>query len=156
MRLYLQRHGQSLSAAEAGVASDSDRPLSDQGRGEVRRVARRLAERGARPVIILHSPMIRAAQTAAEAAGILKPAQGLEAFAPLSNELPAEELAVELRRRTEGLPDVVAVGHQPQLGLLVAVLSQAVFNPRPGGAVALELKAEGPAAFLWACNPEDL
>jgi len=154
--LYLLRHGQSPSAAEAGVAKDFDRPLSDMGRDDVRRVARLLAEKGARPLLILHSPLKRAAQTAAEAAAILKPAQGVEAFEPLANELSAEDLAAELARRGRGLPELLAVGHQPQLGELVAVLTKAVFSPRPGGAVAVELKAEEPASFLWACNPEDI
>jgi phosphohistidine phosphatase SixA len=49
----------------------------------------------------------------------------------------------------------MAVGHQPQLGELVALLSRAVFSLKPAGLVALELKDEGPASFLWACNPED-
>ncbi|MBI5239970.1 MAG: phosphohistidine phosphatase SixA [Elusimicrobia bacterium] len=156
MKLYILRHGQSPSAAEAKVAKDFDRPLSEQGRRDVRRAARLLAERGAHPDLILHSPLVRAAQTAKEAAAVLKPARGLEAFTPLANELPAEDLAGELRRRSQGLGEVLAVGHQPQLGELVAALSNAVFNLRPAGLVSLELKDSGPASFLWACNPEDL
>ena len=80
----------------------------------------------------------------------------MEAFAPLANELSAEELAEALRRRSQGLGEVMAVGHQPQLGELVAALSGAVFNFRPAGLVSLELKDSGPASLLWACNPEDL
>ncbi|MDD5630132.1 MAG: histidine phosphatase family protein [Elusimicrobia bacterium] len=156
MRLYILRHGRSPSAAEAGVAKDFDRPLSDAGRAEVRQAALHLAGRGARPSLILHSPLLRAAQTAQEAAGVLKPSAGPEPFPPLDNRLSAEELAPLLRQRCHGLCEVLAVGHQPQLGELVAVLSQAVFSLKPAGLVALEFQAEEPAAFLWACNPEDL
>jgi phosphohistidine phosphatase len=156
MRLYLLRHGKSPSAAEAGVAKDFDRPLSDAGRADVRKAARLLAERGARPDLILHSPLKRALETAQEAASVLKPAPGLEAFAPLANKLCAEELAERLQRRGQGLAEVMAVGHQPQLGELVAVLSKALCNLKPGGLVALELKEEGPASFLWAANPEEI
>ncbi len=156
MRLYLLRHGRSPSAAEAGVAKDFDRPLSDLGRADVRKAARHLGERGARPVLILHSPLQRAFETAREAASAIKPAPELEAFAPLANKLSAEDLAGRLRQRCHDLSEVLAVGHQPQLGELVAVLSQALFNLKPAGLVALELKDDGSASFLWAVNPEEL
>jgi phosphohistidine phosphatase len=156
MKLYILRHGESPAAADAGVARDFDRPLSEQGRRDARRAARLLAERGAKPELILHSPLVRAAQTAEEAAGVLKPVGGLEAFPPLANALSAEALSQELRRRSQDLGEIMAVGHQPQLGELVESLSQAVFNLRPAGLAVLELKDEGPASFLWACNPEDL
>jgi len=156
LRLYLLRHGMSPSAAEAGVAKDFDRPLSDAGRAEVRKAARHLDERGARPVLILHSPLKRAAETAREAAAVLKPAQGLEAFTPLANELSCEDLAERLRQRCRDLSEVLAVGHQPQLGELVAVLSKALFHLKPAGLVALGLKDDGSASFLWAVNPEEL
>ena len=156
MRLYLLRHGRSLSVAEAGVAKDFDRPLSDGGRAEVRKTALHLGERGARPVLILHSPLQRAAETAQEAAAVLKPAQGLEAFAPLANELSAEELASRLRQRCRDLSEVLAVGHQPQLGELVAVVSKALCNLKPAGLAALGLKDDGTGSLLWAVNPEEL
>ncbi len=156
MKLYLLRHGHALSVHEAGVASDEDRPLSQTGQEDVRKMARHLVSLGAAPEIILHSPLKRAIQTAVFAAPILQPRQGLEAFAPLSNELPAQDLAIELKRRCEGLAEVVAIGHQPQMGELIAVLSRAVFNLRPGGAAILELNADEPAAFVGGCNPEEL
>jgi phosphohistidine phosphatase len=156
VRLYLLRHGQSPSTAESGVACDFDRPLSQLGRDDVRRAAQRLARSGANPAIILHSPLKRAAETAAEAAKILNPAQGVEAFAPLSNELAAPEVTAAIRRRADGMAEILAVGHQPQLGELSEFLAHAAFNLRPAGMIALELKNEGPASWLWACNPEEL
>jgi phosphohistidine phosphatase len=156
MRLYILRHGRSPNAAEAGVATDFDRPLSDAGRADVRKAARHLGQRGARPALILHSPLKRAVETAQEAAALLQPAQGLEVFKPLANELSAEELAEALRQRCRGLSEAVAVGHQPQLGELVAVLSKAIFSLKPAGLVALEVKDDGMASFLWAVNPEEL
>jgi len=156
MKLYLLRHGHAPSAAESGVPRDCERPLSAQGREDARRMARHLAGLGCRPAVILHSPLLRAQQTALEAASVLKPPQGLEAFAPLANELGPDELAEELARRCAGLAEVLAVGHQPQLGELVSHLSRAKTALRPAGAAALELKAEAPASFLWSCNAEDL
>jgi len=156
MRWYLLRHGHSPSAAAAGVATDFDRPLSDGGRDDVRKVARLLAARGARPDLILHSPLQRAAQTALEAAAVLKPAQGLEAFPPLANEAGPEELAAALRDRGRGCSELLIVGHQPQLGELVLVLSHTVCSLPPGGAAALEPNSDGSAALLWSCGPVDV
>ena len=156
MRLHLMRHGHAPSAAESGVASDFERPLSPQGREDAGRVARELARRGAKPALILHSPLRRAAQTAAEAAAWLKPPQGLEAFGPLANELSVEELAAALEQRAGGLGEVLAVGHQPQLGELTMLLSRAMFAFRPAAAVLLDIKAGAPAAFLWACSPDEI
>ena len=156
MKLYLLRHGHARSALEAGVSGDGERPLSEMGREDVRRMVRFLAEKGGRPVLILHSPLRRAAQTAAEAAEILKPAQGLEAFGPLSNKISGEELCACLLRRAEGLAEVLAVGHQPQLGELAEHLSGTSFSLRPGGAICLEVAGDGAASLLWACNPEEL
>jgi phosphohistidine phosphatase len=155
MRLYLMRHGQSPSAAEAGVPGDFERPLSELGRDDAGRVARELFRRGARPALILHSPLRRAAETAAEAATWLKPLQGSQAFEPLSNELSAEDLAEELNKRAAGLSEILAVGHQPQLGELTSYLCRASFAFRPAGAAAIDLQ-DGSGSFLWACNPEDV
>ena len=156
MKLYLLRHGDAPSAAQARVARDFDRPLSPAGRAHARRAADYIRERGARPALILHSPLLRAAQTAEEALAVLKPTQGAESFPPLANELAVEELAEALLRRCGGLAEVLAVGHQPQLGELVALISKAAFSLKPAGVIALEVQAQGPASFLWAVNPEDL
>ena len=48
MKLYLVQHGQAVSKEE-----DPERPLSEQGREDVRRVATRLGEAGVRVVLSL-------------------------------------------------------------------------------------------------------
>ncbi len=153
MKLYLLRHGHSPVLAEAGVASDFERPLSEAGTRSVRQAAERLLREGAHPSLILHSPLKRAAQTALEAAAILKPVQ-VEAFPPLSNAMPAEQLFAELKARLAGFQEALAIGHQPQLGELAAHLAGRIFELRTGGIIALELGEEG-ARPLWSCNPTD-
>ncbi|MBI5247726.1 MAG: histidine phosphatase family protein [Elusimicrobia bacterium] len=153
-RLYLMRHGHSPSTAEARVAKDALRPLSDQGREDARRMAAELARRGGRPTLILHSPLTRAVQTAAEAASVLKPAAGTIPFVPLDNTRPAEEVAAELLTRAEGDAEVLAVGHQPQIGEVAALFGKAIFEMRPGTIVALELAPE--PRLLWSLSPEQL
>ncbi|MBI5623580.1 MAG: histidine phosphatase family protein [Elusimicrobia bacterium] len=155
MRIYLLRHGQSLSALEAKVKKDADRPLSDQGRRDVERMARFLVDRGAAPGLILHSPLKRATQTAGEAARAWEAPPPLEAFTPLSNELGPEDLLAAIRKRSTGLAEVLAVGHQPQLGEFAQFLTGESFALRPGGLIALETSDSG-ARKLWSFNPEDL
>lgn len=155
LKLYLMRHGHSPSPLEAGVRTDFERPLSERGRAAAEKAVRHLLEQGARPALILHSPLLRAVQTAQAAAKVLGPGAPAEMFAPLKNELPPPELAAELRRRCEGVSEVLAVGHQPQLGELVAFLSGKLAELRPAGLAALELD-DGGAKLLWWRNTEDL
>ncbi|MBI4678622.1 MAG: histidine phosphatase family protein [Elusimicrobia bacterium] len=155
MKLYLLRHGHAVSALEAKVASDAQRPLSGQGLQDVGRMARFLADRGTAPAVILHSPLKRAAQSAAEAARAWPSPPPTEPFEPLSNTLGPEDLLARFLERTAGLSEVLAVGHQPQLGEFAQFLTGASFGLRPGGVIALET-GDGKARRLWAFNPEDL
>lgn len=151
-RLYLMRHGHSPTTSEAGVAKDSLRPLSDLGREDARWMAAELARRGGAPRLILHSPLLRAVQTATEVCSILKPAEGREVFAALDNTRPAEDVERELAKRAAAVDEVLAVGHQPQIGEIAALIGKAIFEMRPATIVAIEIF---PAPrVLWALSPE--
>ncbi len=152
-RLYLMRHGQSPSTMEAGVAKDALRPLSEQGRADARWMAAELKQRGCAPSLILHSPLLRAVQTAAELATLLKPSAGQEVFSALDNTRPAEEVAREIAERAKSVDEVLAVGHQPQIGEIITLLGEAAFEMRPATIVALEFSPE--PRVLWALSPED-
>lgn len=152
MRLYLLRHGHSPSAAEARVSTDAERPLSARGREDAARAAKDLLKRGGKPSVILHSPLKRAVETAAAAAEALKPKGGTTVFLPLSNALPAEELYAALQPAlAQG--EVLAVGHQPQLGELACHLCGQIFDLMPAGLIALEIDGGGAAKLLWSRNP---
>jgi phosphohistidine phosphatase len=106
MRLYLVQHGEAKTEQE-----DPERPLTDRGAEEVRRVATRATER-ARLAIgqILHSGKTRARQTAeiwAEVLGV--PVDQSEALAPL------DDPKVWAARLDTGLEDLMLVGHLPHL-----------------------------------------
>ncbi len=151
-RLYLMRHGHSPTPAEAGVKSDALRPLSEKGRRDAALMAAELLRRGGRPSLILHSPLVRAVQTAQAAASTLKIAA--EAFVPLDNTLPPDEALAALRKRADGVEEVLAVGHQPQIGELAAVLAAQIFEIRPAGLVAVEWAPE--PRLLWSLNADEL
>ncbi|PIR18544.1 MAG: phosphohistidine phosphatase SixA [Elusimicrobia bacterium CG11_big_fil_rev_8_21_14_0_20_64_6] len=151
-RLYLMRHGQSPTTSESGVAKDALRPLSERGRADARRMAAELTRRGAAPKLILHSPLLRAVQTAEELSSVLQPAGGKEAFTALDNTLSAEEVQSALTTRGAEVEEVVAVGHQPQIGEITSLLVQASFEFYPGTIVAVELQPE--PRVLWTISPE--
>ncbi len=151
-RLYLMRHGHSPTTTEAGVAKDAQRPLSDLGREDARRMAAELARRGGAPGLILHSPLLRAVQTAAAAAGVLKPAGGSEIFAALDNTQSAEEVESAIAARAASVDEVLAVGHQPQIGEIAALIGKTLFEFRPAAIVAIELQPS--LRVLWTITPE--
>lgn len=153
MKLYVMRHGHSLGVAEAKVAGDAERPLSEKGREGVGRTMRGLIRRGGKPSLVLHSPLKRAAQTALAAAELLKPST-IELFRPLANILSAAELLVSLQQRCAGVSEALAIGHQPQVGELTLLLCGDIHEFLPGTLVAFELEGQA-ARFLWTCGPDD-
>lgn len=156
MKLYILRHGNSPSVTEANVGSDAERPISELGRKSVRKMAAQIVKIGGRPAVILHSPLKRAVQTAQEAAKLLGLTGKTEVFPPLSNAMGGPELNDNLKRRLQGVEEVLIVGHQPQLGELAAHLSKNIFNISPAGLIALDVASADRAAVLWHGNPEDL
>ncbi len=151
-RLYLMRHGHAPTKAEAGVAKDALRPLSEQGRKDVRLMAAALKTRGAVLSLILHSPLLRAVQTAAEVSAILQPSLGAEVFAALDNTRTAEEVERALAARAACINEVLAIGHQPQISELAAFIGDASFEMRPAAIVALALSPV--RRVLWTLSPE--
>lgn len=151
-RLILMRHGHSPTLAEAGVHDDRMRPLSTGGRRDVDRMAAELLRRGVKPQLILHSPILRAAQTAEELAKTLA-AHSARCIA-LDNTLPPDE-ALEGMRETAGkAQEIIAVGHQPQIGEIASALTKGIYEVRPAGVVAI---AMGPAPkLLWALNADEI
>ena len=144
MRLYLVQHGEAKPEEE-----DTERPLTDRGASDVRRVARHLAVTGGATIThILHSGKTRARQTAGtwgEALGVgVGEADGLA---------PKDDPAIWATRVTGERGDVMLVGHLPHLSNLAAVLvtgdpEQPIVAFRPGGVVGLERGDDGWSVFL--------
>jgi phosphohistidine phosphatase len=151
-RLYLMRHGHSPSPAEAGVKTDALRPLSDKGRKDARRMAEEVLARGGKPSLVLHSPLTRAIQTAQTAAAVLRTEP--QTFVPLDNTLAPETVLEQLLARAAGADDVLAVGHQPQIGEIAALLTGEIFEIRPAGLVAVAFDPE--PRLLWSANADEL
>ena len=129
MRLFVVRH------AEAAPGDPDDlRPLTEAGRATARALGERLAEQA--PTAVISSPLLRARETAeaiARAAGLS--AQVDERLAPGATPFDVRDAAAG-RGET-----VVVVGHQPDCGKAVAVLSgvdEPAFPPCAHALVELE------------------
>ena len=114
MKLYLVRHGKSV-APEV----DSSQPLSEEGRSEISRLARTLANLNLSPESIIHSGKLRAEETARIIAESTNPAQGVKAVKGLA---PNDDIA-EMLALVQALDeDLMIVGHLPFLDKLLAAL----------------------------------
>jgi phosphohistidine phosphatase len=151
MRLYLMQHGFAVPKE-----TDAVRPLSAEGRADVRRLADFLRSAGVRVDQVFHSGKTRAEQTAALLAEALLPAGQPEARAGLAPNDPLEILAPELVHSTA---DTMLVGHLPFLARLASLLLAAdadrpLLAFRPGSLACLERDADRRWALLWMLRPE--
>ena len=154
MVLYLVRHGRAEDA-RAG-ARDEDRSLTDRGRREVRDAMDRA--RSAAPARILTSPLLRARQTAAIAAEVLRCPEPPRPTAALTPDSSPERVWAELASH-RAVAELMLVAHQPLLGSLYAFLLGApalAVDVEPGSIGCIELdRVGGPpcAALRWLLPP---
>lgn len=135
MHVLLVRH------AEAAPGQPDDlRPLTPNGREQALRLGERLREDGVRADVVLTSPLLRARET-----GQLI-ARKLGAEVAVAEELAPGATAESLARAVRdamgpGAGTVIAVGHQPDCGRIVAALTGGPEPPfPPAGSVAIRLE----------------
>jgi phosphohistidine phosphatase len=134
--LVLMRHAHSLSAREAGVQADSERPLSPRGEQEALAAIKHLSASGFAPALIVSSPYLRADRTAEIAAAVF-PAARRETDRALSDG-PAQAVLDLLLRLARTGGRALIVGHQPLMGSIAGYfLEQDGFDLSPAGFVRL-------------------
>lgn len=141
-QIVLLRHGHALGIAESGAGEDSKRPLSETGKKQAAASAKKLLELKFSPEVLIASPYLRAAQTAAIASSFFPGARRLECAALASGNGPAvlELLELELKNAASAL----VVGHQPLLGTIGGfLLGSESFNLTSGGFMYLRFKTAG-------------
>ena len=129
IRLALVRHAKSDWGDPA--LDDHDRPLNERGGGDAPRMARRLAETGFRPDVILSSTALRARTTAAAFGSELGVAVTLD---PELYGAPARILLETAA--AAGAASVLVVAHDPGMSVLAARLSADRIEHMPTCAVA--------------------
>ena len=139
MTLYVLRHGIAEDAASGG--DDRLRQLTPRGRMKMRAGALGLKRLGLTLDVLLTSPLVRAAETAAIVSdvygGSVQPAE----LPALAQGVPPAETVKALRACARH-GDVMIVGHEPGLSGVVALLTAGSAD-----GVALELKKGGLAAI---------
>ncbi|MBS0365253.1 MAG: histidine phosphatase family protein [Proteobacteria bacterium] len=167
VRLLLVRHA---PAHERGPRwpRDGSRPLTPRGVESARSAALGLKRILPRPAVVLTSPLVRTAQTA----GILHrqarwpSPRNCPLLAPAPGNDP-QRLLAWLSRESRGRADnplVVLVGHQPDLGQLLACCltgsaASETFDLKKMGAALLHFPRRvraGRATLLWLATPKML
>jgi phosphohistidine phosphatase len=150
MKLLLIRHALARPAQEG--EEDASRPLTARGRRRFRQAVQGLDRIGLRPQLVLHSPYLRAEQTAAMLCPLSDPR-----LVPCAALAAAPELS-GLQAALEGEAVVAMVGHEPWMGelLLQGQAAGAAFPFRKGGVAVLEGDLEAGAMQLRALLPPRL
>lgn len=156
MILYVVRH------AEAVVGSDTLqeewRFLTEDGRSAAKKMSSSIAKIGPKPWLTITSPLTRAVQTAeivAEKACRKNVVVASELLLPGAD---ISELVAHLKSCRDA-KRVMLVGHEPQLGSLVATLlgrAEETISLKKGACVTLKLDTgtdDKPAGFLWYLVP---
>lgn len=143
--IYLMRHG--IAADATAGMSDADRALTAEGVRKTTRVAVGLQKLGAKPDLILSSPLRRAEETARLVADVLAPNSAVELYPPLAGGFAVDDIVKGLRpHRRAG--ELLLVGHQPDLGDLASYLMTGAPHLAP-----LPFKKAGVAAISLGSLP---
>jgi len=119
MQIYLLRHG--IAADAAPGQPDAARPLTAEGKEKLRRVLHRAAAAGARPALIVSSPLRRALETAAVAAEVFQYKARITVTDALLPEASPYDLWDEIRRHSED-PAILLASHEPLMSTMAAFL----------------------------------
>jgi phosphohistidine phosphatase len=165
MEVVLLRHGIAAELSEMPRREgppawrDSGRPLTDEGRRKVLRAGKGLRALGVRPDVVLHSGLLRAAQTAELVAESVRPRRsGFVVTDALEPDADPRRLFSELAALRA--KSVLAVGHAPNLDRVIALACGApgrlVAELGKAGAACLELPDSGRPAgrLVWLLTPK--
>jgi phosphohistidine phosphatase len=159
--LYLLRHGIAEDVAPSG--DDGDRRLTPQGQARMRAEAAGMQRLRLTFDAILTSPLARAAETAAIVAAAFPKAGDVRVIAELATGVPPPEMLRALGPYLRRHDAVLAVGHEPGLSRLAALLLTGSgdglqMEVKKGGLIAIEAHAtrRPTASLCWMLTPRQL
>lgn len=164
MKLLLLRHAIACDRAAFAATGKEDRlrPLTDEGRKRMRRIADALAGLVPDLALIATSPYVRCRESAELLARAYPERPVLSELAELAPEGAATALLKFLQAQ-KSLPLVACVGHEPHLsqfaGWLLAGREKSFLELRKGGACLLDFAGRltpGAATLLWHLTPSQL
>lgn len=145
MRLYLLRHGKAIRKDE-----DQTRPLTARGERQVIQVGRLAAGRGMKVDRVLHSPKMRARQTAELFCREALPEAKLETVDWM---LPGDEVDPWVERLQIEDQDLLLVGHNDFMERLAEQLLGRFLRFRTSTLGAFERNPDGEWDLVWLENP---
>lgn len=153
--IWLARHGEAVDPDT--VSSDFARTLTQRGRRQVSGLARWIKDREQPPDLILHSPLVRAQQTAETIATEFHhfsvPVQLERRLAP---GIDTPELLQFLYDKA--VEQVVCVGHQPDMSRCLAeMIGGGQIHYSPGSLACVQfsgLITSGAGQLVWMIDPE--
>jgi phosphohistidine phosphatase len=154
MNVYLVQHAEAKTKEE-----DPERPLSEKGWSDIRKVAAFVAKQANINVsYIMHSGKTRAQQTAEVLAEYLNPSEGVKEAEGLA---PLDVPSVWAERLAEAKQEMMLVGHLPHMAKLAAhLLSQdeekKIVGFQMAGIVCLERDGSGNWSVSWMVVPQIL
>jgi phosphohistidine phosphatase len=159
MNLYIIRHAIAVERGTPDYEDDSQRPLTDEGRKKMKKIAKGLHRLGIELDVILTSPYVRALDTAKILADRFDMTERIffsENLIPPGN---FEALVFEIHEKYD-LANVALVGHEPMLSSLISWLMTGDTNARitlkKGGAACLasdSIYQDGRATLEWLLTP---
>ena len=151
MKIYLVQHGEAC-AKEV----DPDRPLTDQGKADIERLAAFLKRAGIQVERVIHSGKLRAAQTAERLAHAIAAGVELESCTLINpNDNPK---TFDWQSDSRGR-DTLVVGHLPFMARLVSHLliedeNRLITAWQPGSIVCLQRENGAHWRLNWMIRPE--
>ena len=150
MKVYLVRHGEAVSSQ-----SDSKRPLSEEGRADIKKIASFIKPLKISFEHIWHSGKLRAAQTAEILAETVSVAKDCSAYNGLGPNDDVTSIAEELKAYDTNL---MLVGHLPFIAYLTSLLvagketsNIAAFDA--GSIICLNRSDPGQWQIEWMISP---
>lgn len=153
LKLWLGRHAEAVDADAVGT--DFNRVLSEYGRQQIGQLARWLLQREEPPELILHSPLVRARQTAEVIAGEIGNGVVLMEESLLAPGFSTAPLLGRLKN--SGVSRVVCIGHQPDIGYCLTEITGGRALISPGTVAGIEFYGPvttGAGALRWIANPD--
>jgi phosphohistidine phosphatase len=155
MKICILRHAEAEPRGP-GMAEGA-RPLTPNGKRELRAVLKQAREAGVKPEVILSSPWTRAVETALAAREAFGCEQVIETKSLLPDVL-ASHIWGEIRS-LRPLKEIMVVGHEPHLSRFAAFLLEApvAIDMKKAGLIRIEVQdREGPprGVLKWMLTPK--
>ena len=159
MNLYIVRHAIAVQRGTSGYDDDSQRPLTDNGRKKMKKIAKGLRQFGIELDIILSSPYVRARDTAKIVASEFNMQDQIRFTDNLIPPGDFKDLIDEVQEKYD-VESLALVGHEPMLGELISWLTtgnkELMINFKKGGVCYLsadDLYRTYRATLEWLLTP---